>query len=73
MLPGIDDPGKHSLQPFNSNITLPQFKYYYITLASPGWLYPCRWHHARDNTKSLVAPTTQAVLPVEPRIELPPN
>ncbi len=36
MLPGIDNPGKHSLRLFYSNIMSPQFEYYYITLASPG-------------------------------------
>ncbi len=60
MLPDIDNPGKHSLRPFYSNM-LPQFEYYYITLASPGRLYPCRWRHARDHTKSSVAPPTEAL------------
>ncbi len=62
MLPGIDNPGKHSLQPFYSNIMSPQFEYYYIALASPGRLYPCRWCHARDHAKSLLAPPTKVWL-----------
>ncbi len=73
MLPGIDNPGKHSLRPFYSNIMSPLFEYYYITLASPGRLYPCRWRHTRDHIKSLVAPPTEEVLPAEPRIQLAPD
>ncbi len=42
MLPGIDNPGNHSLPPFYSNNMLSQLKYYYITLASLGRLYSCR-------------------------------
>ncbi len=73
MLPGFDNPGKHSLGPFYSNIIPYQFEYYYNTLASPGRLYPCRWHHTRDHTNSLLAPPTEAVSPAEPRIELEPD
>jgi hypothetical protein len=62
MLPGIDNPGRHSLRSFYSNIILPQFEYYYITLASPGRLYPCRWHHARDQCKVIVGATYRSVV-----------
>ncbi len=63
MLPGtIDNPGKHSLRSFYSNIMSPQFEYYFITLASPGRLYPCRWHHARYHCKVIVGATYQGVV-----------
>ncbi len=58
MLPGIDNPGKHSQLPFYSNIVL----YHYITLASPGRLYPCRWHHARYYCKVIVGATYRCVI-----------
>ncbi len=73
MLSGIDDPGKHSSATVLFKHYVSSVEYFYITLASPGRLYPCRWHHARDHTKSSVAQPTEKVLLAEPRIELEPD
>jgi hypothetical protein len=62
MLPDIDNPGKHSLLPFYSNIMMPQFEYYYIPLASPGRLYPCRWRHTRYHCEVIACATYQGVV-----------
>ncbi len=67
MLPGIDDPGKHSLRPFYSNILSPQFEYYYITLAPPGRLYPCRWCHERYHCEVIVGATCRSVVELSKR------
>jgi hypothetical protein len=67
MLPGIDNPGKHSLRPFYSNIMLPQFEYYYITLASPGRLYPSRWRHERYHCEVIIGAIYQSMVELSER------
>ncbi len=62
MLPGIDNPGKHSSATVLFEYYVSSVEYYYITLASPGRLYPCRWRHTRDHGKSLLAPSTEVWL-----------
>ncbi len=62
MLPGIDDPGKHSSVTVLFEYYVSSVEYYYIILASPGRLHSCRWHHARYHCKVIVGATYQGVV-----------
>ncbi len=62
MLPGINDPGKHSSATVLFEHYVSSVEYYYITLASPGRLYPCRRHHARNHCEVIVGATYRSVV-----------
>ncbi len=80
MLPGIDDPGKHSSAMVLFKHYVSSVEYYYITLASPGRLYPCRWCHTRYHCEVIVGAIYRSVVELRKRnlsegvgIEPPPS
>jgi hypothetical protein len=67
MLPGIDDPGKHSSAMVLFEHYVSSVEYYYITLASSGSLYLCRWRNVWYHCKVIVGATYRSVVELHER------